>query len=111
MREIHTNQIVQTARELAMRANTELGDDVRAALIAKKALLRPVGSENPDPQLARLERQWLDRINRLGIGPQGLGGRITSLAVHINTLPTHIGSIPVAVNLQCHAARHKAMAL
>ena len=79
----------------------------KAALLAKKALLRPLGSPNPDPALDGLEADWLKRINSLGIGPQGLGGRVTSLAVHINTAPTHIASIPVAVNIQCHASRHK----
>ena len=79
----------------------------KAALLAKKALLRPLGSPNPDPALDGLEADWLKRINCLGIGPQGLGGRVTSLAVHINTAPTHIASIPVAVNIQCHASRHK----
>jgi fumarate hydratase subunit alpha len=83
----------------------------KAALIAKKALLRPLGTHNIDPQLRKLETEWLHEINCLGIGPQGLGGRVTSLAVHINILPTHIASIPVAVNLQCHAARHKAVEL
>jgi len=78
-----------------------------AALLAKKSLLRPLGSTNPEPELAKYEQQWLGDINRLGIGPGGLGGRITSLAVHINAAPCHIASIPVAVNLQCHAARHK----
>lgn len=79
----------------------------KAALLAKKALLRPLGTPNHDSELERLEADWLERINRLGIGPQGLGGRVTSLAVHINTAPTHIASIPVAVNIQCHASRHK----
>lgn len=83
----------------------------QAALLAKKALLRPVGSINPDPELAELERDWLDAVNRLGIGPQGLGGRITSLAVHIGMMPCHIASLPVAVNIQCHAARHKEVEL
>ncbi len=78
-----------------------------AALLAKKALLRRLGSTNPDPQLARLEAEWLEAINCLGIGPQGLGGRITSLAVHIEMMPCHIASLPVAVNIQCHAARHQ----
>lgn len=78
-----------------------------AALLAKKALLRPLGSVHSDPKVNQLERTWLKRINCLGIGPQGLGGRVTSLAVHINTMPTHIASIPVAVNIQCHASRHK----
>ncbi len=78
-----------------------------AALLAKKALLRPIGSENPDPELASLEGEILDRINGLGIGPQGLGGRTTSLAVHVNMMPCHIASLPLGVNIQCHAHRHK----
>ena len=78
-----------------------------AALLAKEALLRPVGSANRDPELAALEAEILERINKLGIGPQGLGGRITSLAVHINMMPCHIASLPLAVNIQCHAQRHK----
>lgn len=69
--------------------------------------MRPIGSENPDPELASLEGEILERINRLGIGPQGLGGRITSLAVHVNMMPCHIASLPLAVNIQCHAHRHK----
>lgn len=83
----------------------------QAALLAKKALLRPLGSPNPDPELGALEADWLEAINRLGIGPQGLGGRITSLAVHILMMPCHIASLPVAVNIQCHAARHKEASL
>lgn len=83
----------------------------QAALIAKKALLRPVGSQNPDPELGPLENALLDQINRLGIGPQGLGGRTTSLAVHVNMMPCHIASLPVAVNIQCHAHRHKEVTL
>ncbi len=83
----------------------------KTAFLAKKALLRPVGSRNPNPQLDSLEKEWLYEINRLGIGPQGLGGRTTSLAVHINTMPGHIASIPVAVNLQCHSSRHKEIEL
>lgn len=79
----------------------------QAALIAKKALLRPIGSQNSDPDLTKLEDDILKRINRLGIGPQGLGGRTTSLAVHINMMPCHIASLPLAVNIQCHAHRHK----
>ncbi|NIS60317.1 MAG: fumarate hydratase [Proteobacteria bacterium] len=78
-----------------------------AALLAKKALLRPIGSENPDRELASLEGEILERVNKLGIGPQGLGGRTTSLAVHINMTPCHIASLPLAVNIQCHAHRHK----
>jgi len=83
----------------------------KTALLAKKSLLRPVGSPNPESKLDILERLWLDEINRLGIGPQGLGGRTTALAVHINAMACHIASIPVAVNIQCHSSRHKEMAL
>jgi fumarate hydratase subunit alpha len=79
----------------------------QAALLAKKALLRPIGSENQDPELASLEGEILEGINKLGVGPQGLGGRTTSLAVHVNVMPCHIASIPLAVNIQCHAHRHK----
>lgn len=83
----------------------------KAALIAKKALMRPLGSVNPDPVLAELEAELLTRINNLGIGPMGLGGRTTALAVHVNTYPTHIASIPCAVNIQCHSCRHKEIEL
>ncbi len=79
----------------------------KAALIAKQALLRPVGSKNPDPELAALETELLEKINNLGIGPQGLGGRITALAVHVEMHPCHIASLPLAVNINCHASRHK----
>ena len=82
-----------------------------AALLAKKALLRPLGSQNPDSDLATLEQELYEEINALGIGPQGLGGRITSLAVHLNMMECHIASLPVAVNIQCHAARHKEIEL
>lgn len=78
-----------------------------AALLAKKSLLRPLGSKNPDPELAEMEEEILTRINKLGIGPQGYGGRITALGVHVEIIPCHIASLPVAVNIQCHAARHK----
>jgi fumarate hydratase subunit alpha len=83
----------------------------RAAMLAKKALLRPLGEPNPDKRLVEMEAQWLDEINRLGIGPQGLGGRVTSLAVHILAMPHHIAGIPVAVNIQCHSSRHKEVQL
>ena len=79
----------------------------QCALQAKKALLRPLGEPSPDPELAALEKEWLAEVNKLGIGPQGLGGTITSLGLHIRMLPCHIASLPVAVNIQCHAARHK----
>lgn len=79
----------------------------RAALLAKKALLRELGSPNPDPELAALEQEMLQQVNDLGIGPQGLGGRITAMAVHVLMQPSHIASLPVAVNIQCHSSRHK----
>ena len=76
-------------------------------LLAKKALLRPLGKPNPDPEVAELEQELLSRINDLGIGPLGLGGSTTALAVHAEVRPTHITSLPVAINFQCHSARHK----
>ena len=79
----------------------------RAALLAKKALLRSVEEPNPDPFYENLERDLLEEINRLGIGPQGFGGRTTALAVNIETYPTHIAGLPVAVNINCHVTRHK----
>lgn len=79
----------------------------QAALLAKRALARPVGQPHPRPEIAEIEARLLRRLNRLGIGPQGLGGRVTALAVHMEVYPTHIACLPVAVNLQCHAARHK----
>jgi len=83
------------------------GNFEQCALLAKKALLRPVGSANPDPELRDMEQQLLEEINRSGIGPQGLGGRVTSVAVHINMMPCHIASLPLAINIQCHANRHR----
>jgi fumarate hydratase subunit alpha len=82
------------------------GNFERAALLSKKALLRLVGAPHPDPQIAALEAETLEHINRLGIGAQGFGGTVTSLAVHIELEPCHIASLPVAVNLNCHAHRH-----
>ncbi|MFA4916185.1 MAG: fumarate hydratase [Syntrophales bacterium] len=79
----------------------------KCAYLAKKSLLREVGSVNHDSFYAEMEDELLKRINNTGIGPQGLGGRITALAVHIETHPCHIASLPVAVNMQCHSARHK----
>ena len=78
----------------------------KCALLAKKALLRELGAPSPLPFYADLERELLARINALGIGPQGFGGRTTALAVHIETLPTHIAGLPCAVNINCHVARH-----
>lgn len=82
-----------------------------AMLMAKHSLTRECGEASPDPMLAEMEKEMLERINRLGIGPQGLGGRTTALAVHIEQMPTHIAGLPVAVNMQCHAARHKTAVL
>ncbi len=79
----------------------------KAMLEAKKALLRPVGRPSADPETAELEQEVLVRINDLGIGPLGFGGSTTALAVHARVLPCHMASLPVAVNLQCHSARHK----
>jgi fumarate hydratase subunit alpha len=78
----------------------------RAALLSKKALLRPLDQQNSDERYAKLEKEILEEINKSGIGPGGLGGRITSLAVHIEHFPTHIACLPVAVNICCHACRH-----
>jgi len=83
----------------------------KAALLAKKALMRPLGTANPDPVLDALEKELLEKINKLGIGPMGLGGNTTALAVHVNAYPTHIASIPCAVNIQCHSCRHKEVEL
>ncbi|MCD6472076.1 fumarate hydratase [Candidatus Aerophobetes bacterium] len=78
----------------------------KAFVIAKKALLRKIGEHSRDERYARMEKEVLERINNLGIGPGGLGGRVTSLAVNIEYTPTHIAGMPVAVNVCCHAARH-----
>lgn len=75
------------------------------ARLAKKALLRPLDAVNPAPHLQQLEQEWLDAVNALGIGPQGFGGSVTALAVHIESFPTHIAALPVAVNLNCSAPR------
>lgn len=83
------------------------GSFEKAALLAKEALLRPLEDSNPDPEIAELEKSLLADINKLGIGPQGLGGSITALAVKINTFPCHIASLPVAININCHVARHR----
>lgn len=83
------------------------GNFEEVTLLAKKALYRPLGQPHPDPYYADLERAWLQAVNRLGVGPQGLGGRTTALALHIEAKPCHIGALPVAVNIDCHAHRHK----
>ena len=88
-------------------AGVGLGGDFEvSAILAKRALLRSIGERNPDRFYAELETELLERINGLGIGPMGLGGRTTALEVFIETAPCHIASLPVAVNIQCHSARH-----
>jgi fumarate hydratase subunit alpha len=82
-----------------------------AAINAKKSLLRPLGEPNPDPELAKLEDELLVEINKLGIGPEGYGGRITALGVSIILAPCHLASLPLAVNIQCHANRHRTVRL
>jgi fumarate hydratase subunit alpha len=83
------------------------GSAEKAMWLAKHSLLREVGQPSPDAELAELEAEILERVNRIGIGPQGFGGLTTALAVHVETYPCHIASMPVAVNIQCHSARHK----
>ena len=82
------------------------GDFESCALLAKKALCRPVSERNPDPLYRSLEERMLEAINRTGVGPQGFGGRVTALAVNIEPGPTHIASLPLAVNMGCHVTRH-----
>jgi fumarate hydratase subunit alpha len=83
------------------------GSAEKAVWLAKHSLLREVGQPSPDAEVAELEADILERVNRIGIGPQGFGGLTTALAVHVETFPCHIASMPVAVNIQCHSARHK----
>jgi len=83
------------------------GTAEKALLLAKKALLRKVGRPNIDTEIAATEKEILERVNKLGIGAMGYGGRITALAVHMEVFPSHIASLPVAINLQCHSARHR----
>jgi fumarate hydratase subunit alpha len=87
------------------------GTTDKTMAMAKKALLRKVGEQNPDPEVADLEKEILKRVNNLGIGPMGYGGRTTALAVHAEVFPSHIASMPVAVNIQCWCARHKEIIL
>ena len=79
----------------------------RAALLSKRALFRGIGEPNPNPELNTLEQELLEKANKLGIGPQGYGGDTTAFAIHVNTYPCHITSLPVAVTVECHAHRHK----
>lgn len=83
------------------------GNFEKSSYLAKRSLFRPIGHRNPRPDLAALEEELMETINRLGIGPQGMGGRTTALDVKIEVSPCHIASLPVAVNLNCHASRHK----
>jgi fumarate hydratase subunit alpha len=83
------------------------GTAEKSMILAKRALLRTVGERSSDPETADLEQELLKRINATGVGAGGVGGRITALAVHVETFPAHMASMPVAVNIQCHSARHK----
>ena len=85
----------------------ESGEELSLTELSAQALLRETGGHNEDPFYAELERELLERINALGIGPQGFGGRTTALAVHMLSMPTHIAGLPVAVNINCHVARHR----
>ncbi|MDO4869963.1 MAG: fumarate hydratase [Bacillota bacterium] len=87
------------------------GNFNKAALMAKKALLRPLGEHNEDPFYADMEQRLLERINALGTGPQGFGGKTTALGVNVIAAPTHIAGLPVAVNINCHVSRHKEVIL
>lgn len=87
------------------------GNFEKSAILAKEALLRPIGEVNQIQEIALLEKELLEKINKLGIGPQGLGGKTTALAVHVEYHPCHIASLPVAVNINCHANRHKTIVL
>jgi fumarate hydratase subunit alpha len=83
------------------------GDFEVCAELAKRAILRPVGQPAPHPADAKLEEELLELINQTGVGPGGFGGKVTALAVHVESFPTHIVSLPVSVNMQCHSSRHK----
>ena len=87
------------------------GDLEKCALLAKESLLRDINDESSDEDAKKLEKELFEEINKLNIGPMGLGGNTTALAVKVNTYPCHIASLPVAVNIQCHASRHKVVVL
>ena len=87
------------------------GDFEYSAILAKRALLRPLDEDNPDPYYAEMEHSILKKVNKLGIGPQGLGGRVTALKVSILASPTHIAGLPCAVNINCHVTRHASAVL
>jgi fumarate hydratase subunit alpha len=104
--------VVETVEQAGPNASPPLtvgigmgGTFEKAAWLAKRALTRPSGAPNPDPEVAALERELLDAINATGIGPAGYGGTVTALAVHVESFPTHIAAFPVAVNLDCHSHR------
>lgn len=106
--------IVDTVREAGPNACPPLvvgvgigGNFEKCAYLAKKSLFRPIGERSPLPEIAELEEELLKEMNELGIGPQGLGGSTTALDVKIEIAPCHIAALPVAVNLNCHASRHK----
>ena len=108
-----TNAVLTTVKEGGANACPPLvvgvgigGNFEKSALIAKEALLRKVGQSSKIPEIAQLEKELLEKINQLGIGPNGLGGHLTALAVNIETYPTHIAGLPVAVNICCHVNRH-----
>ena len=112
------NFIVETADMAGANASPPFvigvgmgGPFARAALLAQKALLWPVGTQNPDSKLNAIEQELVERINSLGIGPAGFGGRVTTLGVHIEAFATHIASFPVAVNIDCHSHRGKEVVL
>lgn len=87
------------------------GNFEMSAKLAKEAMLREVDEHSDIPEIAELEKEMLEKVNMIGVGPQGLGGKNTALAVHINYMPCHIASFPVAININCHAARHKSVTL
>ncbi len=116
----------QGVKETALRLTAQAGSNAcpptimgvgiggtldHSILLAKKATLRPLDDVNPDPDLAAKEKELLEEVNKLGIGPMGLGGKTTCLAVKIAISPCHIGSMPVAINFQCHSSRHKAIVI
>lgn len=107
------NAVIQAVREAGPNACPPVvvgvgigGTFEKAAMLAKQALIRKTGEASVIPYVAEMEKDLLDSINHLGIGPAGLGGRITALAVHVNVYPTHIAGLPVAVNMCCHVNRH-----
>ena len=112
------NFVIETIKEAGGRACPPLivgvgigGDLEKCALLAKEALLRDINDYSNDPDAKKLEDDLLEKINSTNIGPMGLGGNTTAFRVKVNTYPCHIASLPVAVNIQCHASRHKVVIL